>query len=450
MGGDAMSATPTVVATGGTVAHGRAAGVGPTAPGGGARQGAGPGPAEPDMARIRSEFPILAREVNGHPLAYLDNAATSQKPLSVIEAVDGYYMSHNANIHRSLHTLGEEATADWEAARAKVARFIGARRGEELVFTRGTTESINLVASSWGDAFLREGDVILLTLMEHHSNIVPWQLAAARRGARLAYIPVEEDGSVDLDRVEAVWDPRTRIVCATHMSNVLGTVNDLRRLADIAHAHGALLLADAAQSVPHMGIDVGDLGCDFLAFSGHKMYAPMGIGVLWGREALLEAMPPYMGGGDMIRSVGLESSTWNELPWKFEAGTPDVGGAVGLSAAVDYIESIGWDFIERREARLGALALEVLEAVPGLRVHGRAPNRGAVFSFSFEDIHPHDIAQFLDREGIAVRAGHHCAQPLMRHLAVPATARASLAFWNEEEEIRRLGEALVGARRFYL
>jgi len=420
MGGDAMSAFPTVV------------------------------PAEPDIVTLRSEFPILSREINGHPLAYLDNAATSQKPRSVIEAVDAFYTSHNANIHRSLHSLGEEATADWEGARKKVARFIGAATTEEIVFTRGTTESINLVASSWGDAFLREGDLILLTLMEHHSNIVPWQLAAARRGARLAYIAIEEDGSLDLEAVERGWDPRTRIVCATHMSNVLGTINDLRRLADIAHSHGALLLADAAQSVPHMGIDVGALGCDFLAFSGHKMYAPMGIGVLWGREALLEAMPPYMGGGDMIRSVGLESSTWNELPWKFEAGTPDVGGAVGLSAAIDFIETIGWDYIGRRESALGRLALETLEAVPGLRVHGRAQGRGAVFSFSFEDIHPHDIAQFLDREGIAVRAGHHCAQPLMRHLGVPATARASLAFWNEEAEVRRLGEALEGARRFYL
>ncbi|HUX37823.1 MAG TPA: cysteine desulfurase [Rectinemataceae bacterium] len=407
-------------------------------------------PAEPDIVTLRSEFPILSREINGHPLAYLDNAATSQKPRSVIEAVDAFYTSHNANIHRSLHSLGEEATADWEGARKKVARFIGAATTEEIVFTRGTTESINLVASSWGDAFLREGDLILLTLMEHHSNIVPWQLAAARRGARLAYIAIEEDGSLDLEAVERGWDPRTRIVCATHMSNVLGTINDLRRLADIAHSHGALLLADAAQSVPHMGIDVGALGCDFLAFSGHKMYAPMGIGVLWGREALLEAMPPYMGGGDMIRSVGLESSTWNELPWKFEAGTPDVGGAVGLSAAIDFIETIGWDYIGRRESALGRLALETLEAVPGLRVHGRAQGRGAVFSFSFEDIHPHDIAQFLDREGIAVRAGHHCAQPLMRHLGVPATARASLAFWNEEAEVRRLGEALEGARRFYL
>lgn len=402
------------------------------------------------IASLRSRFPVLSREVNGHPLAYLDNAATSQKPLEVIEAMDAFYKSHNANIHRSLHTLGEEATADWEGARAKVGAFIGARRTEEVVFTRGTTESINLVASSWGDSFLKEGDVILLTLMEHHSNIVPWQLAAARRGARLSYIPLDADGGIDLERVESAWDPRTRIVCATHMSNVLGTINDIPRLSEIAHAHGALLLADAAQSAPHMGLDVGALGCDFLAFSGHKTYAPMGIGVLWGREALLEAMPPYMGGGDMIRSVGLERSTYNDLPWKFEAGTPDVGGAVGLAAAIDFIEGIGWDYIGDRENDLGRKTLAVLEAVPGLVVHGKARERGAVFSFSFADIHPHDIAQYLDREGIAVRAGHHCAQPLMRHLKVPATTRASLAFWNSEDEILRLGAALEGARRFYL
>lgn len=403
----------------------------------------------PSLASLRSEFPILGREVNGRPLAYLDNGATAQKPRAVLEAVDAYYRSHNANIHRSLHTLGEESTAAWEGSRARIARFIGAARPEEVVFTRGTTESINLVASSWGDAFLREGDLILLTMMEHHSDIVPWQLAAKRRGARLAYIPLEEDGSLDLAKVEADWDPRTRIVCAAHMSNVLGTINDIKKLAEIAHARGALLLADAAQSVPHMGVDVGELGCDFLAFSGHKMYAPMGIGVLWGRESLLEAMPPYMGGGDMIRSVGLESSTWNDLPWKFEAGTPDVGGAVGLAAAADFIEDIGWDLIEEREALLSRKALSVLDAVPGLRLHGRARERGAVFSFSFEHLHPHDIAQFLDREGVAVRAGHHCAQPLMRLLKVPATTRASLSFYNTEEELDRLGEALEAALRFY-
>ncbi len=405
---------------------------------------------ESNVASVRARFPILAREINGHPLAYLDNAATSQKPLEVIEAVDGFYRSRNANIHRSLHTLGEEATADWEGARAKVARFIGARRNEEVIFTRGTTESINLVASSWGEAFLKEGDVILLTMMEHHSNIVPWQLVAARRGASLVYIQLEADGSIDLEKVEASWNPRTRIVCATHMSNVLGTINDIRRLSEIAHAHGALLLADAAQSAPHMRLDVGALGCDFLAFSGHKLYAPMGIGVLWGREALLEAMPPYMGGGDMIRSVGLETSTYNDLPWKFEAGTPDVGGAVGLSAAIDFIGGLGWDYIGRREASLGRRALSVLGEVRGLSLHGTARDRGAVFSFSFADIHPHDIAQFLDREGLAVRAGHHCAQPLMRLLKVPATTRASLAFWNTEEEVERLGAALEAAKRFYL
>ena len=403
----------------------------------------------PSLATVRARFPILQRRVGGKPVAYLDNAATSQKPLEVLQAVDGYYRAHNANIHRSLHTLGEEATAAWEAARAKTARFIGSARPEELVFTRGTTESINLVASSWGGSFLREGDVILLTIMEHHSNLVPWQLAAARVGARLSFIPVEEDGSLDLDRVEANWDPRTRLVSVAHMSNVLGTVNDVARLGAIAHAHGALLLVDAAQSVPHMELDVKSLGCDFLAFSGHKMYAPMGIGALWGRTELLDAMPPYMGGGDMIRSVELESSTWNDLPWKFEAGTPDVGGAVGLAAAIDFIEGLGWDYIRDREERLTARAIEILDGVPGLRLHGRARERGGVFSFSFETVHPHDIAQYLDKEGVAVRAGHHCAQPLMRSLDLMATTRASIAFWNSEEELERLGAALEAARRFY-
>jgi cysteine desulfurase/selenocysteine lyase len=285
--------------------------------------------------------------------------------------------------------------------------------------------------------------------MEHHSDIVPWQLAAKRRGARLAYIPVEDDGTLDLDAVERNWDDHIRLVCVTHMSNVLGTINDVVRLGRIAHAHGALILVDAAQSVPHMPIDVAALGCDFLAFSGHKMYAPMGIGVLWAREALLEAMPPYMGGGDMIRAVHLEESTWNDLPWKFEAGTPDVGGAVGLAAAIDYVDGIGFGAIGAREHELAGYALERLNSVEGLELHGHAPRRGAVFSFSLGSVHPHDIAQYLDREGIAVRAGHHCAQPLMKRLAVPATTRASLAFYNTEEEIDRLAVALEGARRFW-
>jgi cysteine desulfurase/selenocysteine lyase len=387
--------------------------------------------------------------VNGKPLAYLDNAATSQKPLSVIRTISNYYESMNANVHRALHSLGEESTAAYEASRAKVRRFIGAARDAEIVFTRGTTESINLVANSWAEAFLREGDVILLTMMEHHSNLVPWQLAAARKGARLGFIPLEADGSLDLDAVEASWDPRTRIVALAHMSNVLGTINDIARISRIAHDNGALVLVDAAQSVPHMGVDVAALGCDFLAFSSHKMYGPMGMGVLWAREAILDSMPPWMGGGDMIRSVRLEESTWNDLPWKFEAGTPNVEGAIGLGAAVDWILGVGFEAIEAREARLTRYAIEKLDSVEGLVIHGRARERGAVLSFSLGKVHPHDVAQYLDREGIAVRAGHHCAQPLMKRLGVPATARASIALYNTEEELERLRVALEGAKEFY-
>lgn len=402
-----------------------------------------------DFSRIRADFPILSRVVNGHPLAYLDNAATSQKPRAVIEAISGYYEGFNANVHRALHSLGEEATAAHEGARSKVARFIGAAKDSEIVFTRGTTESINLVANSWGEANLGEGDLVLLTTMEHHSDLVPWQLVASRRGAVLAFIPFGADGSIDLGAVDANWDDRTRLLCVTHMSNVLGTINDVKGLARIAHAHGALILVDGAQSVPHMRIDVADLDCDFLAFSGHKVYGPMGTGILWARESILEAMPPWMGGGDMIRAVRLTGSTWNDLPWKFEAGTPNVEGSIGLGAAIDYVSAIGMEAIGDREAGLTRHALDVLDAVGGLVMHGRSPTRGAVFSFSLGAIHPHDVAQYLDRTGIAVRAGHHCAQPLMRLLGVPATTRASLAFYNTEDELDRLGEALEGARSFY-
>jgi cysteine desulfurase/selenocysteine lyase len=396
-----------------------------------------------------SDFPILSRLVGGKPLAYLDNAATSQKPRSVIEASSRFYERGNANVHRAIHALGEEATAAYEEARAKARRFIGAEKDSEIVFTRGTTESINLVAASWGDARLREGDVILVTEMEHHSDIVPWQLVAARRGCRLRAAPLEADGSLDLSRMERDWDSRTRIVAVTQASNVLGTINDVGTMADIAHERGALVLVDAAQSAPHIPIDVRDLGCDFLAFSGHKAYGPMGIGVLYGRESLLEDMPPWMGGGDMIRSVSLESSTWNDLPWKFEAGTPNVVGAIGLGAALDYVSALGWDAIGEREAALSAYAIARLGEVEGLALYGSAPRRCPVFSFNLGAVHAHDVAQYLDREGIAVRAGHHCAQPLMRRLGIPAAVRASLAFYNGEEEIDRLVRGLAGAARFY-
>jgi cysteine desulfurase / selenocysteine lyase len=398
---------------------------------------------------VRGDFPILDRHVNGHPLAYLDSAATSQKPRAVLDSIRVYYEHRNANVHRALHTLGEEATAAFEEARGKVQRLLNAHSTREIVFTRGTTESINLVASSWVDSNLLEGDAVLCTEMEHHSNLVPWQLACARRGCRLAFLPVEKDGSLDLERAARDWDPRTRLVAVTHVSNVLGTINDVKALARIAHARGALLLVDGAQSAPHLRIDVQDLDCDFFCFSGHKTYGPMGIGALYGKEKILEAMPPWMGGGEMIRSVHLEGSTWNELPWKFEAGTPNVEGAVGLSSAIDYIHWLGLPAIAAYEEELAAYAGASLRRVQGLTLYGNAPARGAVFSFTLGSIHAHDVAQFLDREGIAVRAGHHCAQPLMRRLGVVATVRASLCFYNTLSEIDRLTEALEGASRFY-
>ena len=398
---------------------------------------------------VRGDFPLLDRTVNGRPLAYLDNAATSQKPRSVLDAIRVYYEHGNANVHRALHTLGEEATAAYEEARGKVQRLLNARSSSEIVFTRGTTEAINLVASAWGDAELKQGDVVLVTEMEHHSNLVPWQMACARRGCRLAYIPVAADGTLDMAEAERTWDPRTRLVAVTGVSNVLGTINDVKSIAAMAHQRGAVVLVDGAQAVPHLRVDVQDIDCDFFAFSGHKVYGPMGIGALYGREKILDAMPPWMGGGEMIRSVSLEKSTWNDLPWKFEAGTPNVEGAVGLSAAIDYLHTLGLTAISAWESELAAYTRERLGGVPALTLYGAAPRRSGVFPFTLGDIHAHDVAQFLDREGIAVRAGHHCAQPLARKLGVAATARASLSFYNTFSEIDRLVEALDGALRFY-
>jgi cysteine desulfurase / selenocysteine lyase len=398
---------------------------------------------------IRSDFPILDRTVNGKPLAYLDNAATSQKPRLVLDAIRVYYEHGNANVHRALHTLGEEATAAYEEARGKVQRFLSARTSREIIFTRGTTEAINLVASSWADTNLSRGDVVLTTEMEHHSNLVPWQLACARRGCTLRFIPLAPDGTLDMAEAERSWDPRTRLVAVTYVSNVLGTVNDVKSIAAMAHRRGAVVLVDGAQAVPHMRVDVQDLDCDFFAFSGHKVYAPMGIGALYGKEKILDAIPPWMGGGEMIRSVSLEGSTWNDLRWKFEAGTPNVEGAVGLSAAIDYIHTLGLSSIGKREGELAAYARERLSGVRALTQYGAAPRRSGVFPFNLGDIHAHDVAQFLDREGIAVRAGHHCAQPLARKLGVPATVRASLSFYNTFSEIDRLVDALDGALRFY-
>jgi cysteine desulfurase/selenocysteine lyase len=398
---------------------------------------------------IRADFPLLDRTVNGRTIAYLDNAATSQKPRLVLDAIRVYYEHGNANVHRALHTLGEEATAAYEEARGKVQRLLNAQSSREIIFTRGTTEGINLVASSWADANLSPGDAVLVTEMEHHSNLVPWQMACARRGCALRVIRLADDGTLDLEEAARAWDPRTRLVAVTGVSNVLGTVNDVKEITGMAHARGAVVLVDGAQAVPHMPVDVQEIGCDFLAFSGHKVYAPMGIGVLYGREKILDAMPPWMGGGEMIRSVTLEKSTWNDLPWKFEAGTPNVEGAVGLSAAIDYVHSLGLAAISRWEGELAEYARERLGGVRGLTPYGAAPRRSAVFPFTLGAVHAHDVAQYLDREGIAVRAGHHCAQPLARKLGVPATVRASLAFYNTFSEIDRLVEALDGALRFY-
>lgn len=398
---------------------------------------------------VRADFPLLDRMVNGKPLAYLDNAATSQKPRAVLDAVRVYYERQNANVHRALHALGEESTALFETSRGKVQRFLNAGSKREIVFTRGTTEAINLVAWSWGSKFVKKGDTILLTGMEHHSNLVPWQLLCARTGATLAFIPMSPEGELDLEAAEAAWTDNIRLVALTHVSNVLGTVNDVKAVAALAHEHGALVLVDAAQSVPHFPVDVTDLDCDFLAFSGHKMYAPMGIGALYGKEGVLKEMPPWMGGGEMISAVWADHATWNELPYKFEAGTPNVAGAVGLAAAIDYIHGLELSAIEAWEEELAAYALERLRDVPGLTLYGPTGKRGSVFSFNLGTIHAHDVAQFLDREGIAVRAGHHCAQPLMRSLDIAGTARASLSFYNTFSEIDRLVTALRGAAEFY-
>lgn len=398
---------------------------------------------------VRTDFPLLSRSIGGEALAYLDNAATSQKPREVLDAIRVYYEQSNANVHRALHTLGEEATAAFEEARKKVQRFLNAEKPSEIVFTRGTTEAINLVASAWGSQELKTGDVVLLTEMEHHSNLVPWQLACARSGSRLRFIPVEADGTLDVSKLEHSWDPRTRLVALTHMSNVLGTINDVKAVAALAHRHGALVLVDGAQSVPHFPVDVQDLDCDFFAFSSHKMCGPMGIGALYGKERILDTMPPWMGGGEMIRAVWPEKSTWNDLPWKFEAGTPNVEGAVGLGAAIDYLHGLEFRSIAAWEEELSRHAYQSLSTADGVTLYGSAPRRGPVFSFTLGSIHAHDVAQFLDKEGIAVRAGHHCAQPLMRKLGVPATVRASLSFYNTFSEIDRLTAALEGALRFY-
>jgi len=400
----------------------------------------------PDIERIRADFPILSRQVHGKPLVFLDSGASSQKPLPVLKAMDEAYRTCYANVHRGIYTLSEEATCSYEAARDKVASFINARAREEVIFTRNTTESINLVAYTWGRANIGPGDRILLTEMEHHSNIVPWQLLAQEKGAELVYLPVTDDGFLQMDRLDDLLDERVKLVAFTMMSNVLGTIIPVREIVQRAHAVGAVTLVDGAQGVPHLPVDVQELGCDFLAFSGHKMCGPSGIGVLYGREELLEEMPPFMGGGDMIRRVELHRSTWNDLPWKFEAGTPAIVEGIGLGAAVDYLDEIGMEAIAAHERETVAYAVERLSALPGMHIVGPpAEARGGVIAFTFRGIHPHDLAHLLDLEGVAVRAGHHCAQPLHKRLGLTATTRASFYLYNTTQEADLLAEALEKA-----
>ena len=384
---------------------------------------------------MRTDFPILSRQVYGRPLIYLDNAATTQKPRAVVDAISEEYYNTNANVHRGVHYLSQQATELHETAREEVRRFINARQTEEIVFTRGTTESLNLVADSYGRAFLHEGDEVILSVMEHHSNIVPWQMLRDRLGIVLRVIPMDDDGNLDMAAYEALFNERTRLVSVAHVSNVLGTVNPIREMARIAHVHGAHLLADGAQSVPHFQVDVQDLGVDFLTFSGHKMYGPTGIGVLYGRRELLEQMPPYQGGGEMIKRVTFERTTYEELPYKFEAGTPDYVGSHALAVAIQYIESIGRDKIHAHEQDLLRYALEQMDTIPGMHIYGRALEKDAVIAFNIQGIHHLDLGTLLDRLGIAIRTGHHCAQPLMERCGVEGMARASFALYNTREEV---------------
>ncbi len=404
-----------------------------------------------DVLTLRREFPILNQPIHGKPLAFLDSAASSQKPRQVIDCLEDYYRRYNANVHRGIYKLSEEATFAYERARGKVAKFIGASSPREVVFTRNTTEAINLVAYAWGSANLRPGDRILLTMMEHHSNIVPWQLLAQRSGAHIDYIGIDGQGRLVLDDLDRRLSERTKIVALTHQSNMLGTVNPVQYIAARAHAHGALVLVDGAQSVPHMPVHVGELDIDFLAFSGHKMCAPTGIGVLWGRRSLLEAMPPFLGGGSMIKVVELETSSYADVPARFEAGTPAIGEAIALGEAVDFLSSIGMEHIHRHEHELLAYALQCLRDVAGLTIYGptTAEARGAAISFNLEGVHPHDVAAVLDGEGVAVRAGHHCTQPLHRFFDIPASTRASFYLYNIPEEVDRLVAGLEKARHMF-
>ena len=400
-------------------------------------------PASFDVERIRKDFPILNRTARGKRLVYLDNAATTQKPQAVIDRIVRYYSEENSNVHRGVHYLSEVATMEYENARGRVCRFVNARSEKEIVFTRGTTEAINLVAQAWGRKNVGEGDQILISAIEHHSNIVPWQMLCDEKGATLRVIPVNDAGEVRLDALEALLNPRVKLVAIGHASNALGTINPVKRITELAHANGSIVLVDGAQGVPHMLVDVQDIGCDFYAFSAHKVYGPTGTGVLIGKEAILDAMPPWQGGGDMILSVTYEKTTYNALPYKFEAGTPNIEGVIALAAALDYVTAIGLDNIAAYEQELLAYATRKLLEIDGLRIIGTAREKAAVISFVLEGVHPHDIGTIVDQEGIAIRTGHHCAQPLMLRFNVPATGRASFGLYNTKEEV----DALVAALR---
>jgi len=404
-----------------------------------------------DVAKVRKDFPILERRVHGKRLVYLDSAATTQKPQAVLDALVGYYSNYNANVHRGIHTLAEEATAAYEATRRQVAALIGCKDAQEIVFTRNTTESINLLAAAWGNRNLKAGDEILLSEMEHHSNLVPWILLARRTGARLRHIPITAEGKLDLSQMKRLLTSKTRIVAVTQLSNVLGTINPVGEIAEQAHRVGALIAVDGAQSVPHLPVNVEQLEIDFLSFSSHKMLGPTGVGVLWGKREHLEAMDPYMGGGEMIRKVELDSATWADVPQKFEAGTPNIAGVIAFRSAIDYLLALGLEQVRRHELELTGYALERLRSLGHLTLYGpeKPEERSGVLSFNDRDIHAHDLSTLLDHQGVAIRAGHHCAQPLMRILGVPATARASFYVYNDEDDMDALIEALQEARKYF-
>jgi cysteine desulfurase / selenocysteine lyase len=402
-----------------------------------------------DVSRVRKDFPILRQKIHGKPLVYLDNAATSQKPQAVIDTLSRFYATDNSNVHRGVHLLSQRATEDYEAARVKVQRFLNAAAAREIVFVRGTTEGINLVAQSYGRTHVGHGDEIIISHMEHHSNIVPWQILCEEKGAVLRVVPINDNGEFVLEEYEKLLNPRTRFVSVVHLSNALGTINPVRQIIALAHRWNIPVLVDGAQAVPHLPVDVQHLDCDFYAFSGHKIYGPTGIGVLYGKSGLLEAMPPYQGGGDMISTVTFAKTTYNSLPYKFEAGTPHIAGAVGLGAAIDYLSDIGLEVVAGHEHDLLDYATSAVAAVPGVRLVGTAPERAGVLSFVVEGVHPHDVGQILDQEGIAIRTGHHCCQPVMDRFHVPATARLSLALYNTRKEIDALVAGLYRVKEMF-